>query len=56
MRSLAVLVLAGALLALFAACTKTGVSEKDVESKQRQIVEATEKLMDGPIPEEEQRD
>ena len=56
MRSLAALVLIGALLALFAGCTKTGIGEKDVESKQRQIDEATEELLGGPIPEDEKRD
>ena len=55
MRRLAVLILAGALLALSAGCVKTTITEDDVESKQRQIREATEKLLGGPIPADEQR-
>ena len=54
-RSLSVLVLAGAVLALSAGCVKTTITEDDVESKQRQIREATEKFLGGPIPADEQR-
>ena len=55
MRSLAVVVLVGALLALVAGCS-SGVSEKDVESKGKQIDDATEEFLGGPVPDEEQRD
>ena len=48
MRSLAVLVLAGALLALFAGCS-TG-------DKQDEIEDATVKFLGDEIPEEEKRD
>ena len=41
---------------LVAGCMKTGVGAKDVESKERQIEEATEELLGGPIPEDEKRD
>ena len=55
LRGLAVLVLAAALLALSAGCTKTTITEEDVMSKQKQINEATEKALGGPVPPEEQR-
>ena len=59
MRSLGVLVLVGALLALLAGCN-TGVSDQDVrsedQSKGQQIEEATKKLMGGDIPADEYRD
>ena len=55
MKSLAVLVLVGALLALFAGCDN-GVSEKDTLERQQEIEKATEELSGGPIPEDEKRD
>ena len=55
MRSLAVLVLAVALLVLSAGCVKTTITEEDMMSKQQEIIEATEKNMGGEIPPEEQR-
>ena len=61
MRSLAVLVLVGALLMLSAGCgvatltEEEDIGEQDAVSKQRQIREATEKLLGGPIPADEQR-
>lgn len=54
-RRLAGLIIVGALLILSGGCAKTTITEDDVESKQRQIMEATEKLLDGPIPADEQR-
>ncbi|MCH8978883.1 MAG: hypothetical protein IH945_06525 [Armatimonadetes bacterium] len=49
------MIIVGALLILSGGCAKTTITEDDVESKQRQIMEATEKLLDGPIPADEQR-
>ena len=54
-QSLAGLILACALLAFSTGCVKTTITEDDVESKQRQIREATEKFLGGEIPPEEQR-
>ena len=55
MRNFAVLVIAGALLALIAGCN-TGVSAEDTVDKQQEIEDKTEDLMGEPIPEDEQRD
>ena len=61
MRRLAVLVFACALLTLSIGCAVTTITEEknidedDAMSKQRQIREATEKALGGPIPDDEQR-
>lgn len=58
MRSLAVLILAGAVLGLVVGCG-AGEGDEDVEpeeqTKSQQIREATEKLLGGEIPAEERR-
>ena len=55
MRSLAVLVLVGALLALLAGCD-AGISEKDTLDKQKGIEKASADISGGQIPEDEKRD
>jgi len=56
MRNFAVLVLVGALLALFAGCN-TDVSQEEALEKSDEIESATTDLMDvDEIPAEEQRD
>lgn len=59
MRSLAVLVLAGAMLALVVGCN-TGVNDQDVQAddqtKGQQIEEATKEFLGGEIPAEDYRD
>ena len=58
MRSLAVLILAGAVLALVVGCN-ADEGDEDVEpeeqTKSQQIREATEKLLGGEIPAQERR-
>lgn len=56
MRSLAFVVLLGALLVLATGCGAGEVSEADVESKSQQINEATEKLTGEKMPPENDRD
>ena len=59
MRSLATLVLAGAVLSLVVGCSYEGPIDKAAESaeqtKGQQIEEATKELLGGEIPEEERR-
>ncbi|MCH8978046.1 MAG: hypothetical protein IH945_02235 [Armatimonadetes bacterium] len=59
MRSLAVLSLAGAVLALVVGCS-AGVGDEDVQSQEQtkgqQIEEATKELLGGEIPADEYRD
>jgi len=43
------------LVALSAGCAKTTITESDVESKEKQIRDATEELLGGEIPASEQR-
>lgn len=60
MKSLGVLVLAGAVLAIVVGCSYEGPVDEAAESREQtkgeQIEEATKKLLGGEIPAEDYRD